>query len=386
MLDIFRPSDFRVHSPAGRENPGCPNRWRCRRRSGRRIREASSIHRRAVVTAASADRWESLVTFVDQGSCPRRAAFERGGIRSVSRPFASGQFATYDVIRYDAAPIADAFRDRCHRRGRRRNRRLAHAPLVQRGYHRSRFMTCACSTARSSTRSSATAYLLSLQPDRMLHNFRVNAGLEPKAPVYGGWESEEPWVEIRCHGHTLGHYLTAASLMYASTGDQRMKQRVDYIVAELQACQTAARRRARVRVPRRRGAARECRRRPAVHRRAVVHDAQGLRRPARCARPRRAAPRRSTSLTSSRTGRPPRRADERRAVRSACCDTEHGGMNEVLADVCGAHRRARSTSRSRAASATRRCSRRSPKDATRSTACTRTRRSRKSSASSGCSS
>ena len=29
-----------------------------------------------------------------------------------------------------------------------------------------------------------SAYLLSLQPDRMLHNFRANAGLEPKAPVY----------------------------------------------------------------------------------------------------------------------------------------------------------------------------------------------------------
>ena len=59
------------------------------------------------------------------------------------------------------------------------------------------------------------AYLLSLEPDRMLHNFRVNAGLAAKAPVYGGWESEEPWVGIRCHGHTLGHYLTAASLMFA---------------------------------------------------------------------------------------------------------------------------------------------------------------------------
>src|SRR6476619_8372574 len=65
-------------------------------------------------------------------------------------------------------------------------------------------------------------YLLSLDPDRMLHNFRVNAGLTPKAPVYGGWESEEPWVGIRCHGHTLGHYLTAAALMYASTGDERI--------------------------------------------------------------------------------------------------------------------------------------------------------------------
>ncbi len=84
------------------------------------------------------------------------------------------------------------------------------------------------------------SYLLSLQPDRMLHNFRVNAGLAPKAPVYGGWESEEPWVGIRCHGHTLGHYLSAASFMYASTGDARMRQRVDDIVEELQACQAAA--------------------------------------------------------------------------------------------------------------------------------------------------
>src|SRR4029077_5611333 len=62
------------------------------------------------------------------------------------------------------------------------------------------------------------AYLLKLEADRMLHNFRVNAGLEPKAPVYGGWESVQTWADIRCHGHTLGHYLTAASLMFASTG------------------------------------------------------------------------------------------------------------------------------------------------------------------------
>src|SRR5215510_10965469 len=67
------------------------------------------------------------------------------------------------------------------------------------------------------------AYLLRLQPDRMLHNFRVNAGLEPKAPVYGGWESVEPWIDIRCHGHTLGHYLSACSFMFAATGDEKFK-------------------------------------------------------------------------------------------------------------------------------------------------------------------
>ncbi len=84
------------------------------------------------------------------------------------------------------------------------------------------------------------AYLLKLEPDRMLHNFRVNAGLEPKAPIYGGWESAQTWAGIRCHGHTLGHYLSAAAMMFASTGHEEMKKRVDYIVAELKECQDAA--------------------------------------------------------------------------------------------------------------------------------------------------
>ena len=82
-------------------------------------------------------------------------------------------------------------------------------------------------------------YLLSLEPDRLLHNFRVNAGLPPKATVYGGWESQEPWIEIRCHGHTLGHYLSACSMMFAATGEAAFRQRVDYLIAELSACQDA---------------------------------------------------------------------------------------------------------------------------------------------------
>lgn len=82
-------------------------------------------------------------------------------------------------------------------------------------------------------------YLSDLDADRLLHNFRVNAGLEPKAPVYGGWESQEPWVDIRCHGHTLGHYLSACSMHYAATGDETFKARVDYVVAELAECQKA---------------------------------------------------------------------------------------------------------------------------------------------------
>ena len=84
------------------------------------------------------------------------------------------------------------------------------------------------------------AYVLSLQPDRMLHNFRVNAGLPPRAPVYGGWESEPIWAEINCHGHTLGHYLSACALAWRSTGDKRFKAKIEYIAADLAACQLAS--------------------------------------------------------------------------------------------------------------------------------------------------
>jgi DUF1680 family protein len=78
-----------------------------------------------------------------------------------------------------------------------------------------------------------TAYLMRLEPDRLLHNYRTSAGLEPKGEVYGGWESDT------IAGHTLGHYLSALSLMYAQTGDAECKRRVDYIVDELGAAQAA---------------------------------------------------------------------------------------------------------------------------------------------------
>ncbi len=76
-------------------------------------------------------------------------------------------------------------------------------------------------------------YLLDLDADRLLSRFRKFAGLEPKAPEYGGWES------MTISGHTLGHYLSALSMMYASTGERRLLERVDYIVEELARVQQA---------------------------------------------------------------------------------------------------------------------------------------------------
>src|SRR4051812_38194369 len=47
-------------------------------------------------------------------------------------------------------------------------------------------------------------YLLSLDPDRLLHVFRLNAGLPSAAEPLGGWEA--PKIELR--GHFVGHYLS----------------------------------------------------------------------------------------------------------------------------------------------------------------------------------
>jgi DUF1680 family protein len=78
-------------------------------------------------------------------------------------------------------------------------------------------------------------YMLGLDPDRLLHMFRVTAGLPSSAQPYGGWE--RPDVELR--GHTIGHFLSASALMFAATGDARIKAKADAVVAGLAECQKA---------------------------------------------------------------------------------------------------------------------------------------------------
>lgn len=78
-------------------------------------------------------------------------------------------------------------------------------------------------------------YLLALEPDRFLHNFRIDAGLPSTAEPLAGWEN--PGSEVR--GHLTGHYLSACALMYASSGDKRFKERAEYMVQELAKCQNA---------------------------------------------------------------------------------------------------------------------------------------------------
>ncbi|MDH7599812.1 MAG: glycoside hydrolase family 127 protein [Sedimentisphaerales bacterium] len=77
-------------------------------------------------------------------------------------------------------------------------------------------------------------YLLRLEPDRMMAGYRIRAGLQPKAEGYGGWDSPSG---RQLTGHIAGHYLSAVSLMYAATGDERFKPRADYLVKELKEVQ-----------------------------------------------------------------------------------------------------------------------------------------------------
>ena len=78
-------------------------------------------------------------------------------------------------------------------------------------------------------------YLRSLEPDRLLHTFRVNAGLPSSAKPLGGWESPEG--ELR--GHCLGHYLSGCALTAAASNDDELRQRAVTVVGKLAKCQQA---------------------------------------------------------------------------------------------------------------------------------------------------
>ncbi len=86
------------------------------------------------------------------------------------------------------------------------------------------------------------AYVLSLKTENLLQNFYGEAGMWN--PIYGakdlapdgaaqsihwGWES--PTCQLR--GHFLGHWLSAAAYLAASTGDAEAKGKADKVVAEL---------------------------------------------------------------------------------------------------------------------------------------------------------
>ncbi|WP_193742874.1 glycoside hydrolase family 127 protein [Sphingobium bisphenolivorans] len=76
-------------------------------------------------------------------------------------------------------------------------------------------------------------YLLDLDPQRLLHNFYVSAGLPAPKPTYGGWEA------MGIAGHSLGHWLSACSLSLAGGDDPELAARLDLALAEMARIQSA---------------------------------------------------------------------------------------------------------------------------------------------------
>ena len=76
-------------------------------------------------------------------------------------------------------------------------------------------------------------YLESLDPDRLLHNFRINAGISSNATPLNGWES--PTIGLR--GHFVGHYLSAVATIVEKYQDTLLSERLNYLVDELFKCQ-----------------------------------------------------------------------------------------------------------------------------------------------------
>ena len=79
-------------------------------------------------------------------------------------------------------------------------------------------------------------WLLSLSSDRLLHTFRLTAGLASSAEPLGGWEKAD--CELRGH-FAGGHYLSAVALAYAATDDEALKTKGNEMVGEMAKCQQA---------------------------------------------------------------------------------------------------------------------------------------------------
>lgn len=77
-------------------------------------------------------------------------------------------------------------------------------------------------------------YLLHVDDDSMLYNFRTACGLPvQEAEAMNGWEAADSLIR----GHTTGHYLSALAKCYHACEDERIKKKADYMIGELKKCQ-----------------------------------------------------------------------------------------------------------------------------------------------------
>lgn len=89
-------------------------------------------------------------------------------------------------------------------------------------------------TPFTENRDRTLSYLRWLDADTMLYTVRRTFGADTRGAVPpGGWD--EPDGLLR--GHSLGHFISALSLAYASCGGADLKEKLDYIISELRSLQ-----------------------------------------------------------------------------------------------------------------------------------------------------
>ncbi|MBO7061287.1 MAG: glycoside hydrolase family 127 protein [Fibrobacter sp.] len=71
--------------------------------------------------------------------------------------------------------------------------------------------------------------LLSYDTDKLIAPFYEEAGMRPKATKFSNWAGLD--------GHVLGHYLSALAMHYAASGDELVKERLEYVLSELKTIQ-----------------------------------------------------------------------------------------------------------------------------------------------------
>jgi len=79
------------------------------------------------------------------------------------------------------------------------------------------------------------SFLNAQEPDRLLHNFRLTAGLPSTTKALGGWEA--PNIGLR--GHFVGHYLSGASHLVEKYQQPELASKLRYMIDELYKCQKA---------------------------------------------------------------------------------------------------------------------------------------------------
>ncbi|MDQ0115510.1 beta-L-arabinofuranosidase domain-containing protein [Paenibacillus harenae] len=75
-------------------------------------------------------------------------------------------------------------------------------------------------------------YVADFDIDRLMHTFRINAGIASNAEPLGGWED----VGSGLRGHFVGHYLSACSRFAFADKDERLKAKATEIVDIMEQC------------------------------------------------------------------------------------------------------------------------------------------------------